>query len=305
MRTIQVTRRWPMATVLLLGSALLVVGVMGTIGGLRAAGVINWPFPKQQPGRTPLNTEGLIAVPVSVRDIPIYAKVTREDLLDPKTGELRIVHLSPEKVRAAGVKTQLEDILGHVVKRDKAAGYAFSSEDFFPKGTRPGHVAGIPPGKRAIALEADKLKGMVHALKAGDQVDLVSTIAVDGAKGAKMSGTDASAGAKKAAVKVVAERALVVAAVPPRKKDAKDVLTRQDQEIVLAVQPEELVLIETALALKAQLTCVPRSGQPEESSVERSIPSVEPKAPRVTEIETIHGGKREVLRFADREIIPE
>ena len=72
----------------------------------------------------------------------------------------------------------MSKILGRVTAREKPAGYAFKERDFLPEGTSPGVVGGTPPGKRAITLDASKLKG-VHDLNEGDHVDLLASVSVD------------------------------------------------------------------------------------------------------------------------------
>ena len=61
--------------------------------------------------------------------------------------------------------------------KSKPAGEPFIEADFLPKGTLPGVVAGIPPGKRALTLEAGKLKG-VDKLQAGDHLDILAAVPV-------------------------------------------------------------------------------------------------------------------------------
>ena len=69
-------------------------------------------------------------------------------------------------------------MIGRVVNHEKQANYAFRETDFLPPGTRPGMVAGIPPGKRSYTLEVTKIKG-IQSLKAGDRFDLLATLPVD------------------------------------------------------------------------------------------------------------------------------
>ena len=88
----------------------------------------------------------------------------------------------------------MSKILGRVTAREKPAAYVFTEADFLPEGTRPGVAGGTPEGKRAITLDAGKLKGAVHDLKEGDHVDLLASIPVDmpgaGHSNAGRSGTN-------------------------------------------------------------------------------------------------------------------
>ena len=50
--------------------------------------------------------------------------------------------------RQMGVISDFSQITGRVVDHEKPPRYPFTELDFLPKGTRPGLVAVIPPGKR-------------------------------------------------------------------------------------------------------------------------------------------------------------
>ena len=54
----------------------------------------------------------------------------------------------------------VSDVIGRVLEHEKTPGYVFTEADFLPKGTREGIVAGIPAGKRAIRLSADRVDGL-------------------------------------------------------------------------------------------------------------------------------------------------
>ena len=121
---------------------------------------------------------GWVAIPLSARSIPAYTEVTRDYLLNPKTGELVVKWVAAERRFPKGIITDLSKILKRVTAREKPAVYYFLESDFLPEGTRPGIAGGTPLGKRAITLDAGKLKG-VHELKEGDHVDLLASVAVD------------------------------------------------------------------------------------------------------------------------------
>src|SRR5689334_16322949 len=121
----------------------LVVGGAGTVGTLQATGQIDLPFFRRPPANT---HEGEIAVPISAADIPAYTMITRDHLLDGETGALKVLWMKKENVRAE-MLTDISKIIGRVVNHEKQPGYAFRATDFLPEGTRPGLVAGIPPGK--------------------------------------------------------------------------------------------------------------------------------------------------------------
>src|SRR5262249_33828142 len=151
-------------------------------------------------------------VPLAVRPIPAYTKITREDLIDPKTGEPMLIYLTPEQVERRGVLTSFDQLIGRVLNRDKQVGYGFTDKDFFPDGTRPGVVAGIPPGKRAFVFEVkgDKIHGL-HNLKTGDRFDLLGTLPIDDktqGKNKQAPGPDGLP--KRAGVKVLVQNGSIV-----------------------------------------------------------------------------------------------
>ena len=134
---------------------------------------------------------GWIFVPVRVRTIPAYTMVTRDYLIESRQARGPCNRCRCK--RSKGVITDLAKIRGRVMAREKPPTYAFTESDFLPAGTRPGVAGGTPQGKRAITLDAGKLKG-VHELKDGDHVDLLASVAVDmpgvGHSGSGRSGTN-------------------------------------------------------------------------------------------------------------------
>src|SRR5579862_6245891 len=170
-------RSWPM--MLVIASATFLVGGFLTVTVLAATGVVKLPWWAN--AIMPPSYEGMVPVPVSIRNLKSGEKVTRDDFVDLQKGNVRVVYLKPEKLRTTTL-VQLEDIIGRVLARDKRADTAFSSEDFHPLGTRPGPTAAIPFSKRSLAIPADKLHGLVPGMKEGDRVDVVVTIVADPSK---------------------------------------------------------------------------------------------------------------------------
>lgn len=200
---------------LLAAGGVAVVGVLGTVFALWAAGV-DLPFLAAEKGPR-------VRIPANVRLIPAYSQVRREDLIDPEKKLLNFIELPPENVRGmtvvafaaggeqvtdvitghrlegksilfetrsgktvheaavislSGTLMNINDILGRVLAKDKNPNFAFREDSFLPKGTRPGMAAGIPAGMQALTIETSKLSG-VHGLKQGDAVDLLAAIPKD------------------------------------------------------------------------------------------------------------------------------
>ena len=129
--------------------------------------------------------------------------------------------------------------------------------------------------KRAITLDAGKLKG-VHDLKEGDHLDLLASVPVD------MPGVGHSGGRSGANVVVAPDRLWLpkrssviplvqdgVVVTPVRVRNAPvsstqsgSVRTKPEEEIVIAVEPQEVWPLAEAMDLKYEITCVARSGRP-------------------------------------------
>jgi hypothetical protein len=270
-------RRRSLWSTVLLGFSALVIGGVGTVATLGYLKVIDlerlafWRKPQPIPA-------DWIAIPICAKPIPAYTAVTRDYLLSPMTGDWLMDHQPPEKVQALvkkGVITDIEKIRGRVTAREHGALFYFSENDFLPAGTRPGVVGGTPAGKRAITLDAGKLKG-VHDLKEGDHLDLLASVPVD-MPGAGRSGGRSGANVvvapdrlwlpKRSSVSTLVQDGVVVTPVrvrnaPVNSTQSGSVRTTPVQEIVIAVEPEEVAPLAEAMDLKYEITCVARSGRP-------------------------------------------
>lgn len=288
------------------GVALLVLGIVATLGILIATGNLDVPFLRSKevrPGPPP----GMVPVLLSVKPIPAYSRVTRDHLFDSK-GQPKIFYLSPEDIAKKGILTDFGKIIGRVVAEDHRAGYAFREKDFLPEGSRPGIAGGTPSGKRALVLEATEIQG-VHALKAGDRIDLLASFPLEKQQPGRNRGVvevgmiDPSQRTKQAHVEILVHNGFVVQGVSIRKEPTTSRSLTQGtrtqmkpvEEFTLAMEPEELPRITQALALGAKLIAALRSGRPGEEESEAS-PLQSPRE-KTTVIETIKGGTREIVTF--------
>jgi hypothetical protein len=275
------------------------------------------------------STRGLVAVPAPARAIPAYTKVTRDHFWDPTKNEMALLYLPPAAV-TKDMLVNLGDILGRVLDHDKPAGYVFTAGDFLPRGTREGIVAGIPAGKRAIRVPADKVEGL-YGLRVGDRFDLVATLAIDGARGASPTQAFNFGGIygpqlalqarlsnwqKQATVRVMAQNGVVVEPMTTRQVPVFNTSLTQGgitrmrpvQEIVIAIDPGEVAPLTEAMAVDAKISCIPRSGRPDDPANSRT-PGLRPTSPfsgpgtaglgtqsgdPFTVVETIMGPKREL-----------
>jgi len=248
-------------------------------------------------GRTGRSYAGMIAVPTPARTIPAYTRITRDHFWNPQTKQLTYVYLPP----SAATKDMLidfKDIFGRVLSHDKESGYVFTDTDFLPKGTRDGVVAGIPAGKRAMRVPADRVDGL-YGLHVGDRFDLVATLAIDskgaGAQNFNFGGVYGQQLAlqarltnwqKQATVRVMVQNGVVVEPMTTRQVPVFQTTLTQGgvtrmkpvQEIVIAVDPNEVARLTEAMAVDAKIECVPRSGRPDDP-VRSVTPDLRPISP--------------------------
>lgn len=309
--------------------AVLTAGlVAASLPGLWLAGLLRIPWLAEKGP----DYRGMIAVPVSAQRIPRYTRITRDHLWDVQKMRLAVIHLPPGQV-SKDMFTDMRQILGRVLDHDKAAGYAFTERDFLPPGTRPGLVAGIPAGKRAVRVEADKVSG-IFGLQPGDRFDLVSAVPLDVGRGQAQS-FGAAGGVygrqldlqarlsnwqKQATVRVIVQNGVVVEPMITRQipvftrslTQGGVTRTRPIQEIVIAVDPDEVAPLLESLAVDAEIACVPRSGRPDDPLMSRT-PGQSPRSPfalpalgdgqgtggapasSLTMIETINGTTRDMV----------
>jgi len=252
--------------------------------------------------------------PLAVRSIPAYTAITREHLMDPKTVEFLFAYRQSEQVPPSGL-LPLDRILGRVLKSDHKPGYGFTEQDFLPEGTHPGLVAGVPPGKRAFVLPADRITG-VHGLRPGDEVDVLMSMPIEpsGAgsptnKGQMSPASQHGGGSgrlRKIGVIPLVHGGVVVRPVTLRQTPAASAATGKDAglqthgvpEVVLAIDPAEVAPLSQALAVDTEIYCVAHSGHPDDvAGLTPGLPT--PPAPQIHEVEVIVGNKRGVKRFTE------
>jgi len=243
------------------------------------------------------------------RVIPAYTRVTRDFLLVADRGLPNYMYLPPEMAKQLQVITRFDKIVGRVLDHDKAPGYPFTEKDFLPSGTREGIVAAIPAGKRAMTIEASKVEG-IHSLRVGDHLDLLSSQSIDmgkvmgaHARNANSLHAGVLAQSKQAHVRVLVQNGLLVSPVRTRVvpitssslTQGATTRTKPIQEVVIAVDPEEIAPLAEALSIEALVTCVARSGLPDDPGPASVTPSGSSPADHVATVERIVGGAREVM----------
>lgn len=244
------------------------------------------------------STEGQVVVPTPARRIPAYTRVTRDHLWDARNNRVSVIYLPPRAVTPEMI-LKLSDVIGRVLDHDKAPGYVFTEDDFLPKGTREGVVAGIPPGKRAFRIAADKVDGL-YGLNAGDRFDLLATMPIDASRGggpqafnfAGPHGQQLALQArltnwqKQATVRVMVQNGVIVQPLMTRGvptfqaslTEGGATHMRPVQEVVIAINPDEVARLTEAFAVDAKITAIPRSGRPDDP-VDSETPDLQPVSP--------------------------
>ncbi|MFO0687878.1 MAG: hypothetical protein U0900_04175 [Myxococcota bacterium] len=247
-----------------LRSPLLVLAAVA-LAGLGAA--LLWSSLREADEASDSIPPGMVGVPVAAVDLPAYTEIQLEHLLDPATGQLAAVILPEESILESTV-VDPKDLVGRVLARKKSAARVFREQDFLPVGTRPGLVAGIPEGKRALRIDASKVSGIV-GLQQGDRFDLVATYRGDGATGRVQSVFGAGgigANGVGARARMIAENAAVVTALSARSLPMPGRGEQIVQEMVVALAPDEVPIVTEALELAKRIDCIPRSGLPSEAT---------------------------------------
>lgn len=265
MRSRTTTSRGPSVLAMLgLGVFALVAGGGGLAGLLYATGYLS--LTPTAAGLRTVDRTGQIAFPALARPVTAYATLTRDDLLQPTNRELNVIWL-PESVTKPEMLRDLSLIVGRVLSRDKPAGMILTESDFLPKGTRPGLVAGIPAGQRAISVKAGAVAGL-HLLKRGDRFDILSATPADEEESPAVPQAATLQGG-------LEPQPLVLGALESR--SGVRLLIRAGQMIAdgsqagentLAIQPEEVAPFMAALAGGRQLFSVARSGRPDETHLD-------------------------------------
>jgi Flp pilus assembly protein CpaB len=274
----------------------VLISVVVIVGTLMALGMLDMSrFTSSEP-----STEGLVAIPTPAMQIPAYARVRRDHLWDRANNRLAVIYLPPRAVTKE-MLVNISDVLGRVLDHQKDPGYVFTESDFLPRGTREGIVAGIPAGKRAIRISADRVEGL-YGLNAGDRFDLLATMPINASRGGAQSFNFAgpysqelalqaqlSNWDKQATVRVIVQNAVIVEPMTTRGvptyqttlTDGAATRTRPVQEAVIAIDPGEVAPLTEAMAVEARLTTIPRSGRPDDP-IDSRTPDRRPISPFAT-----------------------
>lgn len=247
-------------------------------------GLFSSSSPDKSDDALPPPQEGYVRVLISAREIPAYSRIVRDDLYDPRRATFATADVREEFANENGILIAANEILGRVLARVKAPGYAFTESDLLPKGTRAGLAGGIPPGKRAFRIEVDLVHGII-GLNPGDRFDLLAarTVGVESVPAERpafagvysnlmrQQSTSPRKGGR-AQVDVIVNDGVVVTPLETRVIPVSSssltrgvtTSTRPVQEMVIALDPDEVSPLLAAIELESDITCVARSGRPGE-----------------------------------------
>ncbi len=210
---------------------------------------------------------GKVAVPMAARPVPAYTRVTRDVFWDPEAKAFSSIWLDADVVKERGICTA-EQALGRVLAVDKAQGYIFSEEDFLPRGTREGPTAGIEDDMRGLRVAVDRIQGL-HGLRRNDRFDLIATRPVDmnerrrelGDVAPLATALQADLDVWETSTRILVQNGKVVEPVRVRNGVGGN-RPNTVEEVFIAVHDSEVTRLTEALALGAQIQCVPRSALP-------------------------------------------
>lgn len=275
--------------------AILLIGGVGSIGTLWWMGDLELPFlDRLRPEADGASDRsGKIAVPIAAREISAYTQVRRDDFWDPEKSEFTSVWIDEDIVKDRGLMTAKE-VLNRVLAIDKKKGYAFSRDDFMPIGTREGPAAGIEPGMRGLRVDAGKIQGL-HGLRRGDRFDLIATQKLEKAKSKPQitplaQNEQAEDEAWDVSTRIIAQNGKIVEPVRLRRSVAgRGTAMNNVEEAFIGVSQDEITGLTEALALGAEILCVPRSGVAGAPGTDLSR---EPQGAGPGFVEVYTGGKR-------------
>jgi hypothetical protein len=219
------------------------------------------------------HAEGMVEGVKNVNDEVVFVLSGNREVRQAQTLEL------------GGALMNINNIIGRVVKRDKRAGLGFTESTFFPQGTPEGIAGATPAGMRAVTLDASKLTG-VHALNAGDEIDLMASLPSGSPPAetasliipgqSQATGSDAPASEPY----LLAQNAVVLKPVYVRNETTTSASLTQGTrvqnipkyEVAIAVKPDDLIPLQRALNQALSITCIAHSMKPIDDSGEAALP---------------------------------
>ncbi|MEM9365531.1 MAG: hypothetical protein AAGD07_06005 [Planctomycetota bacterium] len=240
-----------------------------------------------------IDRTGQLAYPALAVNVRAFEKLAKDHFINRNTRQLNIAWASESLADSGAVSRDMTGLIGRVMNRDVQAGQIVSEYDLLEKGTRPGLVAGIPVGKFALSIPASGIPGL-DQLRSGDRFDLLVALPLR-ASADTVSNSEPAAlfgGIKPPSLRVgqlsrqhgvknlVTNAQLVqlyrgasrstsgpsgLTVTPNSRAKSSSTLAVYAE---IAIDGEEVGPLTEAISLGTKLTCVIRSGKPDEASEE-------------------------------------
>lgn len=231
-----------------------------TVNVLVRSGRIDSP---SQPESAP---EGMVAVPVPGQTLLAYQTIRPISFEDPATAYVRTINVPIDTANASNWITDLSGLVGRVPKHDLPSTVPIREDDLMPAGTASGLSAATPQDRVLFFLDSETLVGG-DALEFGQRLDLVASRTDEaqrrgGRQFANVSLTDA----QRTTVEPVATDVLVMMPSrspgnPTRSRVSEGQNDRSSAKLIVAVHPDQVALLEYAVAIGSNLRATVQSGQ--------------------------------------------
>ncbi|MDC0278911.1 hypothetical protein OAL43_01760 [bacterium] len=256
---------------------LLIAGGVLTFGVVQFSGWLNQTAALAQEN----SREGMVPVPKSLLNLNAFEVVQRSDVYDRAVGDDSYFWLTKKQVEDHPEWiTDVNNIIGRVMARDKQAEFVFSEKDFLPEGSRSGIAGGVPAGKQGFFLDAQKIPGL-RFLKSGDRFDLLASQSKEsneaGSEYGLLMGGIKTRGGKPiplTGVRILVQNAEVIALATNRSMTTQGGLdlvdsdsrgrstnSTKDEQVCIAIDPGEAVPLTGALGEDLEIHMITRSGQ--------------------------------------------
>ena len=214
----------------------------------------------------PGSTVGMSVAGISTDNTPVEGRI---DSVKNENGVVFVVggkEIPQSRVNElGGALMSVSAIIGRVVQRDKRTGLGFRESSFFPRGTPEGIAGAIPPGMRAMTLDATKLTG-IHSLNSGNRLDLLASMPVDQDSSSPAGAGQSQNNADTEPV-LLARNALLLRPVSIRNETSTTAsltsgrrqVNEPKYEVTIAVDPDDVIPLQDALDKQLMITCVATS----------------------------------------------
>lgn len=257
-------------------TGIVIVLVLVTLGVLHATGRYRLPFLASKSEAA--DHEGKVLVPLCARDrIPRYTAIKAEDLGQNWFNE--------DEVKQQGFLLSKAQIVGRVLRHDKAKPFAFRETDFYPPNTKPSPALGVAKDKVGAYVDPAKVPGL-SGMGPDDRFQIWATQGSKGPGTIPASPEVARQQGWSAPQEVVVKNGRVVVTGSKTAGAAGE-----ERHYYVELDPMELSALTQAQARNATLLCVSISAQAEKDELPVLRGGGEPG-----QIEILSGGKSRTMQ---------